>query len=220
MRQIKVLYQDEHCAVFDKPSGLIVTPAPHQDQKTLTDIVNDQYASEGSARLHPCHRLDKETSGVIIYAWGKQNQQRMMSLFHEDKVSKKYIALVRGRVSEREGTLRSKIQDTYQRQYAARSSGKMAVTHFRVLKYCNGFTLIEARPQTGRTHQIRIHFARMGNPILGERIYAFRKDFDVRFKRLALHCCHMSWPDIKTGKNIAVEAEWPSDIKKMLGRKE
>ncbi|HRZ40709.1 MAG TPA: pseudouridine synthase, partial [Candidatus Omnitrophota bacterium] len=77
MRQIKVLYQDEHCAVFDKPSGLIVTPAPHQDQKTLTDIVNDQYASEGSTRLHPCHRLDKETSGVIIYAWGKQNQQRI-----------------------------------------------------------------------------------------------------------------------------------------------
>ncbi len=220
MRQITVLYQDDYCAVFDKPSGSIVTPAPHQTQKTFTDIVNEQNACSGSVRLHPCHRLDKETSGVIIYGWGKQNQKQMMALFHEGKVSKTYIAVVKGRVEQRAGTVRSRIQDAYQRQYAARSLGKMAVTHYRVLKYYSGFTMLEVVPETGRTHQIRIHFAGMGYPILGERIYAFRKDFDIKFKRLALHCQRMAWPNPATGKTISIEAELPADIKMLLGKKE
>jgi len=220
MRQIKVLYQDDCCVVFDKPSGLIVTPAPHQAENTLTYIVNQQCASAASMRLHPCHRLDKETSGAIIYGWGKQNQKQLMGLFYEGKVSKTYIAMVKGRVAQRQGTIRSRIQDTYQRYYAAKSPGKLAVTHYRVLKYHSGFTFLEVVPETGRTHQIRIHFARMGHPILGEGIYAFRKDFDAPFKRLALHCHRMSWPDPKTGKTVSVEAEIPPDLRKLLGRKE
>ena len=105
MRPVPTVYQDEAYYIFDKPAGLVVIPAPHEE-KTLTDVVNAQYASKNNeGSLYPCHRLDRDTSGVIIFARGKKNQKLMMDEFHQNRVQKYYLALVHGRVKNVSGVI-------------------------------------------------------------------------------------------------------------------
>ena len=214
---IPVLYEDEQFVVFNKPSGVLVTPSPGKTKNILTEIVNVQYQVE-SMRLHPCHRLDLETSGVIIYAKGKRNQQTMMALFQHGDVEKIYVAFVKGRVKQTSGTLTGKIQDYHQKKFAAHSRAKSAVTAYKVIGYGKGFSIIQVKPETGRTNQIRIHFAQSGHPLLGERVYAFRKDFDVDMKRLALHASSVCFIHPITGKKILVKAGLSDDMKEFLRR--
>ena len=98
-KPIAVLYEDERTMVFNKPAGLLVIPTPDEEPNTLLNIVNHQYAeNKDFGKLHPCHRLDRETSGVILFAKGKQNQQRTMDLFHKKMIKKVYVAFVQGKL--------------------------------------------------------------------------------------------------------------------------
>ena len=215
MKNIQILYEDEQFVVFDKPTGLLVTPAPGKDQKVFTDIVNEQY-DDGRGRLHPCHRLDQMTSGAIIYARGKNNQQCMREIFHDGDIQKTYFAFVKGRVKEKKGTIQSTIKDFHQKKFAGQSRGKLAITHYQVVSYEKGFTVVKVQPKTGRTNQIRIHFAEIGHPLLGERVYAFRRDFNVDMKRLALHSYALRFINPVTEKTISVVSEMPQDMKEFL----
>ncbi|MEW5895240.1 MAG: RluA family pseudouridine synthase [Candidatus Omnitrophota bacterium] len=215
MKKISILYDDGQFIIFNKPSGVLVTPAPGKTQNFLTRIVNEQYPHEGLA-LHPCHRLDQSTSGVIVYAKGKKNQQLMMQLFQQGRVHKTYLAFVKGRLKQRSGTLAEKVQDYHQKKFSDKSRAKPASTRFQVMTYGKGFTIVKVVPETGRTNQIRIHFAHIGHPLLGERIYAMRRDFDIDMKRLALHAMHVSFNHPLTGKEVSVEAELPEDMKGFL----
>jgi len=209
--KIKVLYEDNYVIVFDKPSGTLVIPAPgHDNNATLTHVVNKQYASVQGYRLHPCHRLDKETSGVIIYAKGKKNQKMMRDIFHERGVKKKYIAFVKGHIKKKKGQVKSFIVAHPKAKLGKRR--KMAMTAYKVIREFRGFSMVEASPHTGRTHQIRIHFRQLGHPLLGERIYAYRKDFQVDFKRLALHAQAIAFKHPVMKKNISVRSQLPKDM--------
>jgi RluA family pseudouridine synthase len=211
---IKVLYEDNNFIVFDKPSGLLVIPSLKNDRMTLRRIVNEQHPG-CSGHLHPCHRLDRETSGAIIFAKGKRNQQLMMQEFHRQAVRKKYLAFVRGRLSRPQGEIRKPVRDYYDRKFA-RSRARFAVTHYRVKNRHQGYTVVEVFPLTGRTNQIRIHFRDIGHPLLGERIYAYRKDFSVDFRRLALHASELIFRNPVQRRTIRVVAPLPEDMKDFL----
>lgn len=226
---IKVLYEDNDVVVFDKPSGLLVVPDPQGKSRTLENIVNEQYPPDERGFLYPCHRLDRETSGVIIFARGKANQDKVMDQFRNGLVQKTYIAFVRGKMKKLVGEIKSMIRDFHEKRHTSGRerfggrpskppSGKPAVTRYKVLAVKHQFSVVEVHPLTGRTNQIRIHLSELGHPILGERLYAFGKDFPVKFGRIALHAEEVTFKHPVTGAKITARAELAKDMENFLNR--
>ena len=212
--QIPVLYEDENCLVFNKPSGLLVIPTDKNEDHTLVNIVNQKQAAGG--HLYPAHRLDRDTTGVILFAKGKDNQQKLMQFFKEKEVHKTYIAFVHGRVTEPRGKIRIPIKDFNQRKFAPHLPAQSALTHYEVEDYYKDFTVVKVMPITGRTNQIRIHFTKIGHPLVGEDKYAFRRDFVLRFRRTALHALRLEWPQMTGNGMIIVEAPLAKDMADFL----
>jgi 23S rRNA pseudouridine1911/1915/1917 synthase len=213
---IPKLFEDEWYVVFDKPARLVVIPTPHGESRTLTSIVNEQFRKEGLPKLHPCHRLDRDTSGAIIFAKGKQNQQRMMDLFAEHKVKKMYVAFVQGRLRQKHGEFRGAVSDFDERRFHKYAAAKPATTLYSVVEEHRDFSVAEVELVTGRTNQIRIHFAGAGHPLVGEQKYAFRRDFALKFRRAALHAVTVEWTHPFTGKRISVSSPLPEDMVDLL----
>lgn len=223
---IPILYEDQVCVAFDKPPGLLVIPAEGKKTTTLTDIVNEQFSSQNVSpqdnqeqfRLHPCHRLDRDTSGVILYAKGKRNQKVLMDVFNEKKVIKYYTAFVHGHLEKKAGEISGQIKDFYQKKFARHSSGKPALTRYRVVESRKHYSVLDVMPVTGRTNQIRIHFAQLKHPLVGEDKYAFRKDFALKFKRTALHARELEWYHPVIKKNVKAAAQLPDDMSRFLAQ--
>lgn len=217
LTSVAVLYEDDDLVAFDKPAGWLVIPSPHGETHTLTSFVNAQ-RPDGGARLHPCHRLDRDTSGVILYAKGKAVQARMMAAFQKGAVAKIYTAFVRGVPSPLKGTLDRPVRDYHHARRFRGDTGRgiPAVTHYRVLERFEGFSVVEVRPVTGRTNQIRIHFSQIGHPLLGERLYALGRDFPVKFRRLALHAAQLSWRDPRSGRTVTAVSPLAPDMQNFL----
>lgn len=204
---IPVVYEDDWLLVVDKPARLLTIPTPKKERRTLTGILNEDLKKTGLVyRLHPCHRLDRETSGLIIYAKGKSTQKKMMELFKHKKVRKTYIAFVQGVLSEGQGMIKNPV------------GGLLALTKHKVIQKRKDFTIVEVMPLTGRTNQIRIHFKQIGHPIVGEARYAFRKDFALKAKRLCLHAKSLEFTHPMTGKHINLSIDLPEDLKQFLLR--
>jgi 23S rRNA pseudouridine1911/1915/1917 synthase len=214
-KSIRMLYEDDAVIVVDKPAGILTIPAPGKEKHTLIDLVNAQFGGAGY-KLHLCHRLDRDTSGAIMFAKGKANQQQMMELFHRHEVKKKYLAFVRGTPHPDRGEIKVPIKDFSQKKFKRNAPGRPAVTRYRVVKSGQEFSVVEAEPVTGRTNQIRIHFAKIGHPLLGERVYAFRKDFTVKFRRTALHSQELFWRYPGTNKPVHIICEMPQDMTEFL----
>lgn len=215
---IRILYEDDYYIVFDKPPGLLVIPTPKNEQATLVNIVNQQCRSEpNTSRLHPCHRIDRETSGAIIFAKGKRCQKLMMDLFKQRAITKKYVAFVHGELPGRQGEFKKPIKDMRQKKFGGRQPrGRGAVTRYSVLKVHRQFSVVEVQPVTGRTNQIRIHFSEAGHPLVGDRKYAFARDFSLKFRRTALHAASLEWVHPVTRKNVVVQSELPKDMAEFL----
>ncbi|MDD5730917.1 MAG: RluA family pseudouridine synthase [Candidatus Omnitrophica bacterium] len=202
---IPVVYEDEWLLIVDKPSGLLVIPSPRNERRTLTSILDEDAKEKGvSYRLHPCHRLDRETSGLIVYAKGKSIQKKMMDLFGQKKVRKIYVAFIQGKLSQRYGEISNAIE------------GAPALTKYSVLETKKDFSIVEIFPFTGRTNQIRIHFKQIGHPLVGESKFAFRKDYALRAKRLCLHAKILEFPHPVTGQPVKVSAPLPKDLEEFL----
>lgn len=211
---VQVLYEDQVSFVFYKPAGLLTIPTDNGQEQSLERLVNQIYTTTDG--LFPAHRLDRDTSGVILFAKGRANQEKLMQLFKEKKVKKLYLAFVHGRVEKPEGTIRIPIKDFFQRKFNRHMPAQSALTHYRVSHYYNDFTVVDVMPITGRTNQIRIHFQKIGHPIVGEDKYAFRKDFVLRFRRTALHAVKLEWPHPVTQKVICVQSELAMDMQEFL----
>ncbi len=206
---ITVLYEDDHYIVFDKPSGLLVIPTPKGETRTLVNIVNQQYASGGQSwKLHPCHRIDKETSGAIIFAKGKASQKMMMDVFRERHITKKYVAFVHGKLSPESGEFRKSIQG----KLRSNKKSVSAITRYKVLETKKQFCVVEVRPVTGRTNQIRIHFSQAGHPLVGDRKHSFARDYALKFRRTALHAASLEWAHPVSHKTIKVKSDLPKDM--------
>ena len=207
----KIIYEDEQIIVVDKPSGMLVIPTPKKETNTLTDLLNRELDERKlGINAHPCHRLDRETSGLIVYTKGKKNQQLMMEEFKKRAVKKAYIAFVHGLVEKNFGIIK---KDIFNRNKNRKES---AETKYTVIERQENFTILEAVPVTGRTNQIRIHMKSLGHPLLGESVYAFRKDFAIKFKRVALHAKKVEFTHPVTKERLSFESPLPEDMENFL----
>lgn len=219
LKKIPVLFENETVVIFDKPSGLVVIPSPKNEAITMVGEVNRQYQERSEQfKLHPCHRLDRETSGVIMFAKGKKHQQMMMELFKKQKVGKKYVAFVHGRLRQNKGEIQGYIADVDQKKYNKQVAPKFAKSHFWVLEQKRLFSVIEVQPITGRTNQIRIQFSQLGHPIIGDRKYSVVRRFPLKFDRTALHAKSLEWIDPLTNKKIKVSSHLPKDMEVFCAR--
>jgi 23S rRNA pseudouridine1911/1915/1917 synthase len=215
---IPILYEDNDVVVFNKPANLLVIPAPGKTGKTMMDWVNDPAIRSGEKKLHPCHRLDMETSGALIFAKGKTAQKTMMELFHRNGVEKAYIGFIHGRLEKRSGEIKSWTVNLERRQAGRHSSRRESVLRFEVSREYSGFSVARIYPLTGRTNQIRIQLSQVGHPLLGERKYAVAKDFSLKFRRVALHAEELRWLHPVSGSPVVVTAGLPDDMKQFLAR--
>jgi RluA family pseudouridine synthase len=205
LNNIPAAYEDEFLLVVNKPPGLLTISGPGSKDRHLTLILNEDAVREGkSYKLHACHRLDKETSGLVMYAKNNEVCQLMMDKFRRHEVRKFYRAFAHGRISQDEGRITKPLE------------GKPAVTVFRVLKRSADYTDLDVRPQTGRTNQIRLHFKSIGHPLVGESKFIFRRDFALRAKRLCLHAVALEFTHPVTKKNIRVQCPLANDMEKFL----
>ena len=219
---IEVVYEDNDIIVVNKPKGLVVHPANGNPDGTLVNAImamcKDSLSGIGG-ELRPgiVHRLDKDTSGLLIVAKNDIAHIRMSEQIKDRKVKKIYIALVRGVISEDEATIDMPIgRSTKDRKkMAVTKNGKQAVTHFKVLKRYPKYTLLEIKIDTGRTHQIRVHMAEIGHPIIGDMIYSSGKnDFGVEGQML--HAKSLDFKHPITGKDMHLTAELPEYFKNIL----
>ena len=216
---IPVVYEDDCCVVFDKPSGLLVVPTPKKELHTLDRLVNLQLKdSLAGVRLFPCHRLDRDTSGVILFAKGREIQEHLMEAFKRHYVRKNYIAFVQGKLPYPTGEIKSEIKDLSDQRFHGERKGKIAITQYKVKERRKGYTVVEVFPITGRTNQIRIQFSEIKHPLLGERIYAFGRDFELKFRRTALHASSLEWQHPKNRRTVKVTAPLPQDMEQFLMR--
>jgi 23S rRNA pseudouridine1911/1915/1917 synthase len=213
MKRYSIVYEDNSIIIIDKPSGMLVIPTPKRETNTLTDFLNQELDRRGTlVNAYPCHRIDRETSGLIIYAKGKSIQQIMMEQFKKHLVKKTYIALVHGIVRKNSDTIKGNVYNQRKRKT------ELMITRFKVLERKRDFTIVEVEPVTGRTNQIRIHFKRLGHPLVGESLYAFRKDFKLRFKRVALHAKALEFRHPTTGKRMNFNLPLADDMINFLKR--
>ncbi len=202
---IPVVYEDDWLLVVNKPAGLLSVPTPKNEARTLTSILNRDAEEKGRKyRVHPCHRLDRQTCGLMIYAKAKSIQKKMMDAFRDRMVAKKYIAFVHGRLPHLEGQVSSAIE------------GKSALTKYKVLEGKSNYSVVEVTPLTGRTNQIRIHFKNIQHPLVGEDKFVFRKDFALRFKHVCLEAKELNFKHPVTGKDLKISIDLAQDLKDFL----
>ncbi|MFA5360662.1 MAG: RluA family pseudouridine synthase [Candidatus Paceibacterota bacterium] len=237
----KVLYEDEDLIAIDKPAGIIVHPS--SDNPWCPSIagwlvkkfpflldVGDPSIGSGQENLRPgiVHRLDKETSGVLIAAKNNFSFNYLKNLFKERKIRKKYIALVRGEIKTQEGRInlplgRSKKSPTKKKviiKNRRAEKSKAALTKYRVLKRFQGYTLLEVIPETGRTHQIRVHLSSIGFPVIGDKFYGKSKQsMDLNLSRHFLHAQEISFVSPK-GKFLKIESSLPLELKEIIKKLE
>ena len=216
----RVVFEDNEILVIDKPSGLAV----HGGSGLSFGLIEGlRQARENKEFLELVHRIDRETSGLLILAKTSKTLKYLHSLFRESKVKKKYLALVNGRwprASKRvDAPIKKNIDLSGERRSVISSIGKSAITDFRVIRRHANTTLVEATPITGRTHQIRVHAQHVGNPIIGDEKYGFEDEFlDLEHKRcirLFLHAHHISFA-MSDGKYLEFNSDLDDSLNKLL----
>ena len=221
-----IIFEDESILVLDKPSGWITNDASTTTtqpviQTWLRENLKYLLVGDRDRRDGIVHRLDKETSGLLVVAKTITAFENLQSQFKERKVAKTYIALAHGEVIPKEGNIEASVgRLPWRRQrFGVLPGGREAVTNYKVLKTLSKdnekFSLVELYPKTGRTHQIRIHLKFIGHPIVGDNFYAGRKtsrDDRLWCPRLFLHAAKISFFHPETGKELTFESELPKDL--------
>ena len=219
---IKVLYEDNDIIVVNKPKGMVVHPANGNPDGTLVNaimaICKDSLSGiGGEIRPGIVHRIDKDTSGVLIIAKNDKAHINLSEQIKNHEVEKTYIALIKGIVKENEATINMPIgRSTKDRKkMAVRKDGKNAITHFKVLERFDNYTLLEIKIETGRTHQIRVHLSEIGYPIIGDEVYSNGKN-KWGVKGQCLHAKSLKFKHPITGKEMFIEADLPEYFEEVL----
>jgi len=223
---LDIVYEDEHLLIVNKPSGMVVHPAPGHYSGTLVHALlhhcKDLKGIGGRERPGIVHRLDKDTSGVIVIAKSDLVHRHLSKQFKERTVNKVYIALVQGVMKKNRGEIDLPIgRDTKDRKkFSSRTvKPKHAKTLFRVIKRFKDATLLELKPETGRTHQLRVHLAHLNHPVAGDSFYGGRgysKIGGVKIERLMLHAMKLGLTHPVTGKYMEFEPPLPDEMKKII----
>jgi len=218
---LRVLFEDESLLIIDKPAGMVVHPAPGHPADTLVNALKAKYgflpSLAGAERAGIVHRLDMDTSGLLLVAKTSEALNTLSSLFAHRQIEKGYIALVKGLPSHKLGRIEAPIgRDTAHRQkMALRKSGKPAITEYRVCHSYKHHALLEVKPLTGRTHQIRLHLASIGHPIYADALYgSAEKDLSRQF----LHASALSFIHPITQKPLSFCSALPPDLQEILDK--
>lgn len=222
--EIPVLWSDDHVVVIDKPAELAVHPAPSWDGDTVVEVLQRQGITLADAgpdeRPGVVHRLDVGTSGVMILARSESAYSELKRCFHDREVTKIYHALVQGYPSPSSGTIDAPIgrHPSSSWRFAVVTEGKPAVTHYDTLEVFPGATLVEVRLETGRTHQIRVHFQAERHPLVGDALYGADPTFaaSLGISRQWLHSSRLELAHPVTGEPLSVEAPYPADLTQSL----
>ncbi len=219
---VEVVYEDDDIIVVNKPKGMVVHPANGNPDGTLVNAIMAMCKDSlsgigGEIRPGIVHRLDKDTSGLLIVAKNDTAHINMSNQIKNREVKKIYIALVRGVVSENEATINMPIGRSAKdrKKMAVRKDGKEAVTHFKVLRRYRKYTLLEVKIDTGRTHQIRVHMSEIGHPVVGDMVYSNGKN-EFGIEGQMLHAKSLDFKHPITGKQMHLEAELPEYFEKVL----
>ena len=219
---LEIIYEDNDIIVVNKPKGMVVHPANGNPDGTLVNaimaICKDTLSGiGGEIRPGIVHRLDKDTSGIIIVAKNDKAHINLSEQIKEHKVKKTYIALVRGIVRENEATINMPIgrSEKDRKKMAVTKKGKEAITHFKVLQRYDNYTLLQVNIETGRTHQIRVHLSQIGYPIVGDEVYSNGKN-EWNIKGQCLHAKSLEFIHPGTGTKMYLEAKMPEYFEEIL----
>jgi 23S rRNA pseudouridine1911/1915/1917 synthase len=216
--ELQIAYEDEHLFVVDKPAGVVVHPGAGHASGTLVHGLAGRTAGGDEERPGIVHRLDRDTSGLLVVARSDDAYEKLQELVRNREVERHYVALVRGRPRSWRGTIDAPIgrdRDEPTRQSLDTDSPREAVTHFEVDELLGAYALLNVRLETGRTHQIRVHLAAIDLPVVGDRVYGVP---DKALERQFLHANRLAFEHPVTGNRLDVESPLPEDLAAYLGR--
>jgi len=234
---LDVVYEDDDVIVLNKQAGISVHPSVNEPEGTLANALIAKYpgliiVGEDPIRPGIIHRLDKDTSGLLVVAKNQKTFEFLKKEWQEGKVIKKYFALVWGRLIKNEkGEIKSEltrsIKDFRKRMVVRpeknqnnKIAGKLAITEYKVIKKYREFSLVEVYPKTGRMHQIRVHMASIGHPVVGDKLYGKRSPFGRSpVGRQFLHAYYLSF-SLPSGRKLALETDLPPDLEQTLTKLE
>ncbi|WP_428627689.1 RluA family pseudouridine synthase [Sphingopyxis sp.] len=226
-----IAFEDEHLIVIDKPAGMVVHPAAGNFDGTMVNALLHHCAGQlsgigGVARPGIVHRIDKDTSGLIVAAKHDRAHEGLAKQFAAHSIDRRYVAIATGRPMPVGGTVDAALgrSNTNRKKMAvvAADRGKRAVTHYRMIEPLQHASVIECRLETGRTHQVRVHMAHIGHPLVGDPVYGrARKPLSEvlkarNFVRQALHAAHLGFIHPVTGNNVALDSELPADMQELI----
>jgi 23S rRNA pseudouridine1911/1915/1917 synthase len=215
---LNIVYEDSDLLVVDKPAGLAVHPAPGHPSHTLVNAILahcPDFAIGGSMRPGIVHRLDKNTSGLMVVAKNDAAQQSLSNQMKARSVLKRYLVLIQGHLSPERAIIDAPIgrDPSHRKRMAVVSEGREARTQYRVIKYLNGYTLIEVTLETGRTHQIRVHLSSIGFPVVGDEVYGKRSTI---LNRQFVHACYLGFRLPSSGEQVEFSSKLPADLEEAL----
>lgn len=230
---IEIIFENKDVIVINKPAGVLAQTAMSSSSPSVTDFLKNHYpkiceVGENELRFGIVHRLDKDTSGVMIAAKNNETFNFLKSQFKERRAQKTYLALVYGEVKPKKGSVNLKIgrsktnpnmQTVIDSSKKESIKSREALTIYRTLKNYNGFTLLEVQPKTGRMHQIRVHLKAIGHPVVGDKKYFFKKNalLEPKIDRQFLHARKLEIC-ISEGKKMTFESELPQDLSLFLDK--
>jgi 23S rRNA pseudouridine1911/1915/1917 synthase len=233
LANIPVLFEDASCIVLDKPAPLLTIPDRYNHaENNLAALLREKFTD-----IFVVHRLDRETSGVILFAKNAEAHKKLCAAFEDRLVRKKYLAIVNGTPKETKGIIELALAEHPAKKggMIVSKKGKESVTEFAVLESLGNFSLVEASPLTGRTHQIRVHLHAIGHPLAVDPVYGTRKEFFLseikqKFKytkdteekplvsRCTLHSSSLTFPHPVSGEMITIESPLPKDLNALLAQ--
>ena len=218
---LDIVYEDDDVIVVNKPQGMVVHPAPGHPDHTLVNALlyhSPLSTINGTFRPGIVHRIDKDTSGLLMVAKNDLAHQSLAEQLRNKTNKREYLALVYGQIKEDEGTIDAPLGRNPQdrKKQAVVKGGRHAVTHFKVIKRYDNFTLVKCILETGRTHQIRVHMKYIGHPLVGDPLYGPRKMIGKNGQ--FLHAALLGFKHPRTGKEMVFEAPLPENFQKMLDK--
>jgi 23S rRNA pseudouridine1911/1915/1917 synthase len=207
---LRILSEDRYFIVIDKPEGLLSVPLDDSRSKRhALGLLRESYDTD---QIFAVHRIDRETSGALLFARGKEAEQKFKDMFEAHDLKREYVAVVEGRMRETSGTWESKLLELPSLRVIESPEGRDAITHFSVLRRSPKYSYLKLELETGRKHQIRVHCQMAGHPILGDERYGA---VDNPIRRMCLHAVKLEFLHPFTGKLVSFDAPIPASFKKL-----
>lgn len=228
-----IVYEDDHLLVVDKPAGMVVHPANGNPDGTLVNALLHHCAGQlsgigGVARPGIVHRIDKDTSGLLVVAKTDKAHEGLSKQFSDHSIDRVYLSIVAGRPIPPSGTIDAPLarssHDRKKMAVVAEGRGKRAVTHYRTLEHLENAAFIECKLETGRTHQVRVHLTHIGHPLLGDPVYGRPRSThastlkSIGFARQALHATRLGFIHPIEGKSVTFDSPLPNDMQELFTR--